>query len=138
MSKRKKSNQSKKGNVIKNLDQKILQVFHKNPNKNFNYKQIAAKLDIQDSSGRNQIIRMMKELEAKDRLSEVTRGKYVVVKQSQYHEGVVDITSRGNAYVICDDLEHDVRNVPHHRLPQELRSRHGQLRLELRRAGSRL
>lgn len=117
MTRRKKSNQSKKGNVIKNLDEKILQVFHKNPNKNFNYKQIAAKLDVQDSSGRNQIIRTMKDLEAKDRLSEVTRGKYVLVKQSQYHEGVVDITSRGNAYVICDDLEHDVyvpaRNLNH-------------------------
>ena len=117
MAKRKKSNFIAKGKVIKNLSQSILQVFHKNPNKNFNYKQIAAKLDILDSDGRNQIIKVLKELEAEDRLSEVTRGKYVLVKQSQYHEGIVEITSRGNAYVICDDLEHDVyvpaRNLNH-------------------------
>lgn len=117
MAKRKKSNFIAKGKVIKNLNQRILQVFHKNPNKNFNYKQIAAKLDIQDSDGKNQIIKMLKELETEDRLSEVTRGKYVLVKQSQYHEGIVEMTSRGNAYVVCEDLEHDVyvpaRNLNH-------------------------
>ncbi len=117
MAKKRKSNFIAKGKVIKNLNNSILQVFHKNPNKSFNYKQIAAKLDIQDSDGRNQIIKTMKELETEDKLSEVTRGKYVLVKQSQYHEGIVEITSRGNAYVICEDLEHDVyvpaRNLNH-------------------------
>lgn len=117
MGRNRKSKINKKGNTIKNLNQRILQVFYNNPNKNFNYKQIAAKLDIQDSDGRNQIIRSLKEMEAGDRLDEVTRGKYVLVKQTHYHEGIVDITSRGNAYVICDDLEHDVyvpsRNLNH-------------------------
>ncbi len=117
MGRKRKSKIKKKGNSIKNLNQSILQVFYNNPNKNFNYKQIAAKLDIQDTNGRNQIIRALKEMEASDRLDEVTRGKYVLVKQTHYHEGIVDITSRGNAYVICDDLEHDVyipsRNLNH-------------------------
>ncbi len=117
MGRQRKSKIKKKGNTIKNLNQRILQVFYNNPNKNFNHKQIAAKLDIQDSDGRNQIIRSLKEMEAADRLDEVTRGKYVLVKQTHYHEGIVDITARGNAYVVCDDLEHDVyvpsRNLNH-------------------------
>ncbi len=117
MGRQRKSKIKKKGNTIKNLNQRILQVFYNNPNKNFNHKQIAAKLDIQDSDGRNQIIRALKEMEAGDRLDEVTRGKYVLVKQTHYHEGIVDITARGNAYVVCDDLEHDVyvpsRNLNH-------------------------
>lgn len=117
MGRKRKSKIKTKGNPIKNLNQNILQVFYNNPNKNFNYKQIAAKLDIQDSDGRNQIIKSLKEMEASDRLDEVTRGKYVLVKQTHYHEGIVDITSRGNAYVVCDDLEHDVyvpsRNLNH-------------------------
>ena len=117
MGRQRKSKIKKKGNIIKNLNQRILQVFYNNPNKNFNHKQIAAKLDIQDSDGRNQIIRALKEMEAGDRLDEVTRGKYVLVKQTHYHEGIVDITARGNAYVVCDDLEHDVyvpsRNLNH-------------------------
>ena len=117
MGSKRKSKIKKKGNPIKNLNQNILQIFYNNPNKNFNYKQIAAKLNIQDSDGRNQIIKSLKEMEASDRLDEVTRGKYVLVKQTHYHEGIVDITSRGNAYVVCDDLEHDVyvpsRNLNH-------------------------
>ena len=117
MGRKRKSKIKTKGNPIKNLNQNILQVFYNNPNKNFNYKQIAAKLNIQDSDGRNQIIKSLKEMEASDRLDEVTRGKYVLVKQTHYHEGIVDITSRGNAYVVCDDLEHDVyvpsRNLNH-------------------------
>ena len=82
MGRQRKSKIKKKGNTIKNLNQRILQVFYNNPNKNFNHKQIAAKLDIQDSEGRNQIIRALKEMEAGDRLDEVTRGKYVLVKQT--------------------------------------------------------
>ena len=117
MGRKRKAKIKNKGNAIKNLNQRILQVFYNNPNKNFNYKQIAAKLEIEDSDGRNQIIRAMKEMEASDRLDEVTRGKFVLVKQTHYHEGIVDITARGNAYVVCDDLEHDVyvpsRNLNH-------------------------
>ena len=117
MGRKRRSKIKMKGNPIKDLNKNILKVFYNNPNKNFNYKQIAAKLDIRDSDGRNQIIRSLKEMEASDRLDEVTNGKYVLVKQTHYHEGIVDLTSRGNAYVVCDDLEHDVyvpsRNLNH-------------------------
>ena len=123
MAKRKKPIYKKRDNVIKNLNNTILQVFNRDSNKNYNYKQIAAKLDIEDANGRNQIIKALKELEAEDRLEEITRGKYVMVKQSHYHEGIVDITSRGNAYVVCEDLEHDIyvpaRNL-NHALHQDL------------------
>lgn len=123
MAKRKKPIYKKRDNVIKNLNNTILQVFNRDSNKNYNYKQIAAKLDINDANGRNQIIKALKELEAEDRLEEITRGKYVMVKQSHYHEGIVDITSRGNAYVVCEDLEHDIyvpaRNL-NHALHQDL------------------
>ena len=60
MGRQRKSKIKNKGNTIKNLNQRILQVFYNNPNKNFNHKQIAAKLDIQDSDGRNQIIRALR------------------------------------------------------------------------------
>ena len=117
MTKRKKPNLNKGKKGIKDLNRKILQIFNQDPHNRFNYKQIAAKLQIHDSNGRNQIIRALKELEGDDRLEEVTRGKYHLVKQSYYHEGIIDITSRGNAYVICEDLEHDIyipsRNLNH-------------------------
>ena len=117
MSKKKKRIYKKKGNIIKHLTRDILQVFNQNPNKILNYKQIAGKLDINDSHGRNQIIKELTELKTQERIEEVYRGKYIMKEQSHYFEGIVDITSRGNAYVVCEELEHDIyipsRNLNH-------------------------
>jgi len=108
MSKRNKRIYKKKGGIIKNLSQNIIQIFNQNPNQILNYKQISGKLNIDDSNGRNQIIKKLAELRSSDRIEEVSTGKYVIKEQSHYFEGKVDITSRGNAYVICEDLDHDI------------------------------
>ena len=117
MSRRKKRNFKSKRNNISNLDSNILQVFNQNSNKLLNYKQIAAKLNIEDANGRNQVIKQLQDLKAQDRIEEVERGKFIMVPQSHYHEGIVEVTSRGNAYVVCEDLEHDIyipsRNLNH-------------------------
>jgi len=117
MTRRKKRNFKADSNKIKDLDRKVLEVFNQNSNKILNYKQIASKLEITDSNGRNQIIKKLKELHFEERLDEVSTGKYIMVKQSHYFEGKVEVTSRGNAYVVCDDLEHDIyipsRNLNH-------------------------
>ncbi len=117
MSKKKNKFYKKKGNIIKDLTRNILQVFNGNSNKILNYKQIADKLEVKDTHGRNQIIQKLEVLKAEEKIEEISRGKYIIAKQSHYYEGKVDITSRGNAYVICEDLEHDIyipsRNLNH-------------------------
>ena len=117
MSRRKKSIFKSKGNKIRNLDTDILQVFNQNSNKLLNYKQIAAKLNITDANGRNLVIQELQDLKAQDRIEEVERGKFIMVAKSHYYEGKVEVTSRGNAYVVCEDLEHDIyipsRNLNH-------------------------
>lgn len=117
MSRRKKSKFKSKGNKISNLDTDILQVFNQNSNKLLNYKQIAAKLNITDANGRNMVIQELHDLKGQDRIEEVERGKFIMVAKSHYYEGIVEVTSRGNAYVVCEDLEHDIyipsRNLNH-------------------------
>ena len=117
MSRRKKSKFKSKGNKIRNLDTDILQVFNQNSNKLLNYKQIAAKLNITDANGRNLVIQELQDLKAQSRIEEVERGKFIMVARSHYYEGKVEVTSRGNAYVVCEDLEHDIyipsRNLNH-------------------------
>ncbi len=108
MSKKSKRIYKKKGNVIKDLSKNILQIFSQNPNKILNYKQISAKLNTNDANGRNQILKKIAELKSQERIEEVSRGKYIIKEQSHYFEGIVDITSRGNAYVICEELDHDI------------------------------
>ncbi|WP_139957260.1 ribonuclease R [Flavicella sediminum] len=104
----KKKIYKKKGNVVRELTSKILKVFGKNPNKIFNYKQIAGKLELTDAIGRSQVIKKLEDLKGQGKLEEVERGKYILVENKNYYTGTLDLTSSGNAYFICDDFEKDV------------------------------
>jgi len=105
MTKRKKRAQKHKKNE---LTKGIFTVLESNREKSFNYKQIAAKLDITDTNGRNLIIKRLGQLKDKQRIEEVERGKYKAIPSQNYYEGIVDMTGRNNAYVICEDLDSDV------------------------------
>mgnify|MGYP000386155972 CR=1 FL=1 len=61
----------KKSTQIPNLTKTILDIIRKRPNQNFNYKQIASQLNITDASGRNQIIKKLSQLAAKQQIVEV-------------------------------------------------------------------
>ncbi|MCF6224209.1 MAG: ribonuclease R [Flavobacteriaceae bacterium] len=117
MSRRKKSIYKKKENVVKNLSRNILEVFNNDSSKILNYKQIASKLDIDDANGRSQIIKKLIDLKLHERIEEVSRGKYIIKEENHYFEGIVDVTSNGNGYVVCEELEHDIyipaRNLNH-------------------------
>ncbi|MEP2936539.1 MAG: ribonuclease R [Gilvibacter sp.] len=98
----------KKSKNIHNLTQSILAILKKEPKRNFNYKQIAAKLGLDDPSSRNQIVKKLRQLQAKEQIQEVERGKFKIVTKSFYHEGSLDVTARGKGYVIVEGLEEDV------------------------------
>ena len=97
--------------VKKQLDftDKILKILSQNENKVFNYKQIGAKLELDDTQSRNQIIKDLKILASQKQIEEVEPGKYVVVATSKdYYEGKIDMTGRKTAYFVCPDFEEDV------------------------------
>ena len=104
---RKKKGKSKK-NKISNLTNTILSILKKERNKTFNYKQIAAKLGVNDASSRNQIIKKLAQLKAKGDIEEVERGKFKAVVTTEYYTGILDLSSKGNGYIISDDFEEDV------------------------------
>lgn len=88
---------------------KILKILSKDANKLFNYKQIAAKLDVDDTKSRNQIIKDLKLLAAQKKIIESEPGKYLIKAVSQdYYEGKIDMTGRKSAYFVCPDFEQDV------------------------------
>jgi len=104
------SNKHKKlGKNEKTFSEKIFKILSKNANKPFNYKQIAAILELDDTKSRNEIIKDLKILAAQKLIIESEPGKYLVKASSQqYYEGVVDMTSRKTGYFVCDELENDV------------------------------
>lgn len=106
MSKRnKKAKNHRKNEITKG----IFTVLEKEPNKSFNYKQIAAKNAITDAQDRNMLIQRLNELKEKKRILETDRGQYKVLENTKtYHEGTVDLTGKGNAYIIVEGIDDDV------------------------------
>ncbi len=103
---RKKKKNSKKG--ISNLTNTILGIFKKDRNQSYNYKQIAAKLGVNDASSRNQIIKTLAKLAAKQEIEQVDRGKFKAIVSAEYHTGILDLSSRGSGYVISEDFDDDI------------------------------
>jgi ribonuclease R/exosome complex exonuclease DIS3/RRP44 len=106
MSKKKKRSSSQKKNEI---TRGIFTVLEKDPKKSFNYKEIASRLNIENANDRNDLIKRLVQLKEKRRIVEETPGKYkAIVSTRTYHTGTVDLTSRGNAYIIVEGLDDDV------------------------------
>ncbi len=104
MKKKKKS----KNKVQGNLSKTILDILRHNPDKNFNYKQIAASMGVNDASSRNQIIKKLAQLAAKKQIKEVDRGKFMIEGSNDYYTGVLDLTTKGYGYVIVPELAEDI------------------------------
>lgn len=105
MPKRKKRRKKQK---IQGLTQSILAILRQNSSKPVNYKQISAKLGVNDASSRNQIIKKLKQLQSKGIVEEIDRGKYVLSHAQNYHTGTIEITMRGMGYVIVEGMEEDI------------------------------
>lgn len=90
------------------LTKGIFSVLESNQNESFNYKQIAAKLNISDAAGRDMLIKRLVQLKEKKKILEPERGKYKAIPFQNYYTGVVDVTARGNAYVLVEELQDDI------------------------------
>lgn len=92
----------------KDFSSKIFKILAKDPNKTFNYKQISAILELDDTKSRNEIIKELKILASQEKIEETERGKYRVIAKADYVEGKIDMTSRKTAYFVSPELEEDV------------------------------
>lgn len=134
MSKKKKRAKSQRKNEI---TKGIFTVLESNPNKSFNYKQIAAKLEIVDTQGRNELIKRLGQLKQKQRIVEVDRGSYKKKQEIKtLLEGVVDMTSSGNAYVVVNELDDDIF-VPAHKVNKAFHGDTVQVFINPRRKGKK-
>lgn len=98
----------KLGKKGKDFSAHIYKILAKDPSKSFNYKQIAAVLELNDTQSRNEIIKDLKLLKAQDKIHETEIGKYQIISKAEYYEGTIDMTSRKTGYFVCDELEEDV------------------------------
>ena len=100
----------RKKNKYRHIEKKMLSFFRENPGKEYNYKQIAAVLELRDTRGRNELIKFLNLNVASQQLKSPSRGKYTLAEnKKQYYQGRLEVTSSGRGFVICDDLDNDIR-----------------------------
>ncbi len=108
MSRRNKRRNNSDNSNNTNLTQSILTILRKQNSNPINYKQIASSLGVRDTSTRNLIIKKLKKLQLEEKIEEIDRGKYIIKASKNYYIGKADVTSRGQAYILVDDLEEDI------------------------------
>ena len=90
------------------LQSQTLNILRKHPKKSFNYKQLSKQIGLGDESSKLLVQVVLNELEENEKIISVSRGKYKLKSQSCIVEGIIDITSSGNAYVTVENINDDI------------------------------
>jgi ribonuclease R len=90
------------------LTAQIIATLSKSPEQGFNYKQIAKRIYITDSPGKQLVSDILKEITKKGEVQEIYHGKYKIKVNRGYITGTVDMTRSGYGFISTDDLEDDV------------------------------
>ncbi len=119
MANKKKKNKSK-AKLKGRLKEEVLDFFTRHPTKSYNYKQVSSQLNIKNKHKRRLVMDTLAELESKNYLDEVKKGKYQIKLKTSLLEGSVEFTAEGVGYLISDEIDQEVfilgRNL-HHALP---------------------
>lgn len=90
------------------LTSQVAHLFDINPQKDFNYKQVAAALLIKDTSEKKLIIQILEDLKSKDTIKEIQTGKYRLNQKASFINGKLEMTSSQNAFVNTDEADEPV------------------------------
>ena len=133
----KRANKRSQSVDIKAYAQQLEGVFRKYPARKFNYKQLAGQLGYKPQMVKAKIEMALSDLERKGTIIMVDRFKYKLKYTAVFTEGVVDMASNGNAYLVSPDTESDIMV----RSPNLMHALHGdrvKVSLFARRGGKKL
>jgi len=100
---------SNKKRDSKKLESKIRSLFRSSGTAVLNYKQIASKLDVRDTKGRNDIIRILNQLHSKKILKAKQRGQYQFNKEAiPTKRARLTIIPSGKGVVSVDDFNEEL------------------------------
>jgi len=107
MAKKKKTKKKRSFNK-RSLIKEIMKVFRLSPKKTFNYRQISKEIGIKDDGVKQLVITILHELHEQDHLIFINKGKYRYKKITIDIEGMVEVTTKGHAYVNIEGMDQDV------------------------------
>ena len=92
----------------KNLKKEILSVFYGNPQRTYNYKQLAQALNLKDPELVRLINVVLNELAENEKIDQVQRGKYKVRNRGGYITGRVELQPQGFAFIDSEEADEPV------------------------------
>ncbi|HEY3373067.1 MAG TPA: ribonuclease R [Prolixibacteraceae bacterium] len=119
MAKNKKNKKAQLAEIFNKpkLKTAILTVFNDQPERTFNYKQIADLLQIKDPEIVKLVFVVLEELAEDNKLQTIQRGKYKLMSQGGAITGIVEIQRQGYAYISTEEVDKPVmissRNLNH-------------------------
>ncbi len=103
------SKKSKKRTVTKkSIEVEVLKILQRSPKKSFNYKQIAKIIGVKRDDYFSLINAALNDLFENEKIIEIGRGKYKYRRVIETIEGIVEVTSSGNAYVVVEGMDQDI------------------------------
>jgi ribonuclease R len=91
------------------LAEQILAAFNKHPDQLFNYKQLAKKLNIDDSPDKQFVADILIDLKKQGKIQEVYQGKFKSKAIPRgYITGTVDMTRMGYGFIVSEEIEDDI------------------------------
>ena len=117
MGKRKKKNKEEAPFNKKNLKTEVLAVFYADPQKLYNYRQLARQLNIKDADTMRLINVVLDELCETDKLDQIQRGKYKLKTRGSFATGKVELQPQGFGFVHSEEIDQPIlisqRNLNH-------------------------
>ncbi len=103
-----KKQEKKPGIDQKSLIELITKAMAKNPRQPMNYKQIAARLKIEESEEKKALSDALLRMKKEGMTEERNHGKYILKSVGGYVTGTIDLTKFGYAFVVSEESEDDV------------------------------
>jgi len=95
------------------LFESVLNVFKQNPGKCYNYKQVCDLIDISDKGEMLTVEELLDNMVEEELINEMSAGKFKLKLKAGLVKGVIDLTSKGYAFLVSKETTQDVFIAPH-------------------------
>lgn len=105
---RKKEKKARKSISKKEIYKALEALFDLNPEMTFTYKQLAQRLGLKGMQAQQLLMTVLREMQNGNMLTEVATNTFQYKENKTYVTGVIELTSRGTAYLVSDECKEDV------------------------------
>lgn len=105
---KRKEKKAQKSISKKDIYRALQELFDLNPGVTFTYKQLAQRLGLKGMQAQQLLMTVLREMQNGNMLTEVGTNAFQYKENKTYVTGVIELTSRGTAYLVSDECKEDV------------------------------